>query len=355
MCLKTFAFLFLALSIFQGKIEAGTLDSVFWVQHSFLIYFETDIDVSREYNQRDLNKLNYLVSENPEGKIRMEGRADSRGTELYNYGLAERRLQFARRLLMENGIEENRFLEWVYGDKRPIGDNSTPEGRRQNRSVKVEFGHLLPAENISGQFVSDSTGKPLSGIMYIQSKYHRDSFTVDHSGNYSIEVPKDGIISIEFYASEHALPRTFYNLKNDREKLVQIKLDPLKSGIVFNFDDILFVSNKTELLPEYQDAIPRVLKLMQLADQFKFEIQGHVNSPHRPPQGKGTFYYDLSERRAKMVYHYLIDSGIDSSRLDWKAYSNHQMIFPKATTESQMRRNRRVSVKVLGRSPKPLK
>jgi len=78
-------------------------------------------------------------------------------------------------------------------------------------------------------------------------------------------------------------------------------------------------------------------------------MQGHVNNPFNPPQPRGTFYYDLSEQRTKKVYNCSIENSIDPIRLEWKASSNSEMIYPLARTENEMKYNRRVTVKVLGK------
>jgi flagellar motor protein MotB len=74
------------------------------------------------------------------------------------------------------------------------------------------------------------------------------------------------------------------------------------------------------------------------------EIAGHVNYPNQPPVTKSSWEWDLSVRRARLVYTWLIDNGIDPNRLIYNGYGNHQMRFPNATREEQMSQNRRVEI-----------
>jgi len=43
----------------------------------------------------------------------------------------------------------------------------------------------------------------------------------------------------------------------------------------------------------------------------------------------------------------MIQGNIDSTRISYKGYANSQMVYPKATRESQMKLNRRVEIKVI--------
>lgn len=55
-----------------------------------------------------------------------------------NWELSAARAGQVRSYLIERvGIEENRFVTAAYGEYKPVGDNSTPEGRRMNRRIEI--------------------------------------------------------------------------------------------------------------------------------------------------------------------------------------------------------------------------
>ncbi|MEA2107457.1 MAG: OmpA family protein, partial [Bacteroidota bacterium] len=56
----------------------------------------------------------------------------------------------------------------------------------------------------------------------------------------------------------------------------------------------------------------------------------------------------LSEARAKSVVDYLIDQGVDKSRLEYKGYSFTQPVADNNTAEGRAQ-NRRVEFKVLSK------
>jgi outer membrane protein OmpA-like peptidoglycan-associated protein len=324
-------------------------DSVLFEKYSFLILFKTDFDHTRDFPEHHIPKLKEILESDKELSVRLEARTDSVGDYNYNINLATRRMNFARAQLIKRGIESGRFVENVYGEDFPLESNRSAEGRQANRSVKVAAGYQRPYQMVSGRMLSSENEKGIEGMLIAGSRYHRDTLYTDSTGSFKFPSPANAVFSIEFYSGDHILERTFYNLKREDPDLGSVKIEMLEPDAIFNFEDILFVPNQPVLLPGFQDALPRLLNTVRFASGYRFEIQGHVNFPFNPPQPPGTFYYNLSERRAKKVYSFLVENGIDSTRLEWNAYSNHKMIYPRARKEEEMKYNRRVAIKVLGK------
>ena len=70
--------------------------------------------------------------------IEVQGHTDSTGSEGWNLKLGHKRAEQAMRYLnMEQGIPLFRMNVISYGEFKPIADNSTREGRAQNRRVTV--------------------------------------------------------------------------------------------------------------------------------------------------------------------------------------------------------------------------
>ncbi|TVR78370.1 MAG: hypothetical protein EA409_10610 [Saprospirales bacterium] len=333
-----------------GQYKSGPdQDSMLFRKFSFLILFDTDRDIAQKFPEGKFQELIKIMKTDGRLKIRLEARTDSVGDYDYNIGLAQRRLNFAHREMISRGVNPDLFLDNVYGEDFPLMPNESPEGRQTNRSVKVSAGYFEAKEYVSGRIISTSDSLGIPGYLIMNSLYYRDTIPIDSSGNFQFPMAQNAAFSIEFYSPDHILPRRFINLARENSNLGLLPIDKLEVGTVFNFEDILFVTNKPILMPDYQDALPRLLRMVEVAEKYKLEIQGHVNYPNRPPQQKGTFFYDLSEQRARKVYNYLIAHGVDSSRLEWNAYSNWNMMYPTARHENQMRFNRRVAVRVIGR------
>ena len=66
------------------------------------------------------------------------GHTDSVGTDAYNQRLSVRRAEAVKAYLVSKGIEKNRVYTEGKGEKQPVADNKTAEGRAKNRRVEIE-------------------------------------------------------------------------------------------------------------------------------------------------------------------------------------------------------------------------
>jgi OOP family OmpA-OmpF porin len=66
------------------------------------------------------------------------GHTDSIGTEAYNMKLGQRRAEAVKAYLISKGIEKNRVYTESKGERQPVADNKTAQGRAKNRRVEIE-------------------------------------------------------------------------------------------------------------------------------------------------------------------------------------------------------------------------
>lgn len=66
------------------------------------------------------------------------GHTDSIGSDAYNQKLSVRRAEAVKAYLISKGIDKNRIYTEGKGEKQPVADNRTKEGRTKNRRVEVE-------------------------------------------------------------------------------------------------------------------------------------------------------------------------------------------------------------------------
>jgi OOP family OmpA-OmpF porin len=66
------------------------------------------------------------------------GHTDSVGGDDYNQKLSIKRSEAVKAYLVSKGIEKNRVYTEGKGEKQPVADNKTKEGRSKNRRVEIE-------------------------------------------------------------------------------------------------------------------------------------------------------------------------------------------------------------------------
>ena len=84
-----------------------------------------------------LNSVGKVAKEFNQTLIDVAGHTDSTGTVAYNMDLSQRRANSVAQYLQSQGIDPTRVYAEGYGPHYPIADNSTAEGRAQNRRVEI--------------------------------------------------------------------------------------------------------------------------------------------------------------------------------------------------------------------------
>lgn len=77
--------------------------------------------------------------ERPQSLIDVMGHTDSTGSDAYNLDLSKRRAESVANYLVSRGVARARIETVGYGEQHPIADNTTEEGRAQNRRVEIRI------------------------------------------------------------------------------------------------------------------------------------------------------------------------------------------------------------------------
>jgi outer membrane protein OmpA-like peptidoglycan-associated protein len=84
-----------------------------------------------------LAKVSGILLSYPGLKLQVEGYTDSIGSDEYNQKLSERRADGVRDYLVAQSVPDANVTAKGYGKSDPVADNSTNEGRAQNRRVEL--------------------------------------------------------------------------------------------------------------------------------------------------------------------------------------------------------------------------
>ncbi len=101
------------------------------------IFFETDKYELLPDSKAELGKLIDFLLKNTDLHIEIGGHTDNEGSDTHNMALSLNRAKAVYDYLVSNGIAEDRLAYKGYGETMPVENNTTSEGRANNR--RTEF------------------------------------------------------------------------------------------------------------------------------------------------------------------------------------------------------------------------
>jgi OOP family OmpA-OmpF porin len=101
------------------------------------INFDTGKSTIKPESQPVIDQIVSLMKDNPNLKIGVEGHTDNVGDAKKNKILSEDRAKAVVSAIVNQGIDASRLSAAGFGQDKPIADNSTEEGRAQNRRVEL--------------------------------------------------------------------------------------------------------------------------------------------------------------------------------------------------------------------------
>ena len=101
-------------------------------------FFDFDKSVIKPEGKAKLDDLADKVKAINLEVIIAVGHTDSVGSDAYNQKLSMRRSQAVKAYLVSKGIDKTRIYTEGKGEKQPVADNKTKDGRAKNRRVEIE-------------------------------------------------------------------------------------------------------------------------------------------------------------------------------------------------------------------------
>lgn len=206
-----------------------------------------------------------------------------------------------------------------------------------------------PVTYIKGKVFDMDTREVLSADIRINKlpngELSVNTFTAPHSGeflfclpagdSYALNIQKEGYL---FYSDNFEVSAKGTIAK---PQMLNVYLSQIKEGASFVLRNVFFESDSYQLMAESFTELNYVVRLLQLNPSLKVEIGGHTDAT-----GSKAYNLDLSEKRAKAVYDYIVDKGIAVTQLHYKGYGFDQPLESNATEEGKSK-NRRTELKVI--------
>ncbi|MCW1148621.1 OmpA family protein [Flavobacterium lacisediminis] len=168
-------------------------------------------------------------------------------------------------------------------------------------------------------------------ILDDQMKEIAQTFTDEH-GNYEIKVEPGNKYFIRTETRDHQPQEVSVDVKNEHGKTHQdfelIKRSG-KTGVttgsdlakILNIKEIYFDLDKFNIRPDAEVELQKILVVLTENPDMKIDVRAHTDS-----RASKKYNMTLSTNRAKSTVDYLVQNGIDRSRLTSKGYGETQLV-----------------------------
>lgn len=103
------------------------------------IYFDHDKSEIRTEHFVYLNKMARILDGIHDLRVEVIGHTDAVGTDEYNIELSKRRAKAIKDYFKSQGIQPDKLEIDFKGERQPVDNNNTPEGKQNNRRVDFRF------------------------------------------------------------------------------------------------------------------------------------------------------------------------------------------------------------------------
>ncbi len=276
-------------------------------QEKFSLFFDSN---KYELNKTEFAKLNNWISKNNQVKvIGVYGFCDEDGSNEYNDTLAKKRIDYIFNFINNKIKFREDYKTRSFGEL-----NNLTKIKAENRKVTLFF--IQPKD-----FARENE---IIGIKKTEIKPNLNNIKINKFPEKLIFENPDG---------------TKTEIKMDTVFMKQINF--AKKGEKLKLDNLNFIINTFAIVSESRVKLFELLFVMRDNSNLKIEIQGHLCCAKNDKQ-------DLSNKRAKAIYNFLVNQGIDKLRLAYKGFGVSEPIYSiPEKNESERANNRRVEILIL--------
>lgn len=112
------------------------VDNTTWFNFDRLL-FDSSSATLQPQSQEQLNNIVAILKAYPNAQVKIGGYTDNTGDPAANQTLSQNRAKNVMDAIVAGGIDQSRLQSNGYGDQYPVADNSTTEGRAQNRRIAL--------------------------------------------------------------------------------------------------------------------------------------------------------------------------------------------------------------------------
>jgi outer membrane protein OmpA-like peptidoglycan-associated protein len=297
----------LVLLLFTAKVSLA--------QDSSIVYFNFD---RYELTAESRQALDTILAKPNLYNTVIYGHTDQLGSNEYNERLSIRRANAVKDYFIRQGVPVNKIkVVQGFGETMPVINKLDEVSRQSNRRVVIITNYEI---------------------------FAKDSVIVEQK-------PKEEKPKVEPPKPQPKVPATNQPVRKPiKENLITEIIDSsTREGDNIILKNINFYGGRHVFLPEAYTPLTELLYVMQTIPSLEIEIQGHICCMEGQSDGLDidTGEPFLSYNRARAVYDYLLEKGIDRNRMRYKGYGHKFPLIEFEKSEDERTTNRRVEIKIL--------
>lgn len=192
-------------------------------------------------------------------------------------------------------------------------------------AVPIQYQNLSLTENKDPlNSLGIASSDPITGAYQI---------VLPAGAEYGYQAEKEGFYPISNFID-------LVNLDSYEEQTVDLYLIPIEKGKEVRLNNLFFEYNKASLKPASYAELNRLAAVLKKIKTSKIEIAGHTDD-----KGSTAYNLELSQQRAAAVVEYLVEQGVDATRLVALGYGETKPVV-KNSSEENRAINRRVEFKI---------
>lgn len=208
-----------------------------------------------------------------------------------------------------------------------------------------------PVSYVSGIVYDAGNQKPLYASFELIDIETGDvvvsAFSDNQDGSFLVALPFNRRYALNASKKGYLFYSDHFDLMEDSEvrsgAALKVPLKKVTDGETIVLNNVFFDTDKFELKPESRAELNKLADFMNSNPGVQIEVGGHTDN-----QGSASHNQTLSQNRAKSVSEFLIQRGIDGSRLTAKGYGQDK---PIASNDNEKGRaeNRRTEIKIIAK------
>jgi outer membrane protein OmpA-like peptidoglycan-associated protein len=266
---------------------------------TFKLYFDLNAPALSESMERKIDLLIFNDKLISGSNIMIVGYADYLGTETYNNNLSYKRAQNVKEYLVKYGMNANDITLCLGKGKIERAGMTAKSGFPTDRRVDIVV-------NNTPKRKEQLTAK------HPTKTHKKDSVT-----------RKPGVPNME-------------------------ELTHMPTGATLILKNVYFPPDRHFIKPESYKTLEKLYTILRDNPKMKISIEGHVCCIRDVPDALDVDTYEpiLSVNRAKEIYNFLVDKGIEASRLSYAGFGRRRPVVVEEMNEFDAEKNRRVEIRI---------